>query len=526
MIFIINSQGTTQSVLHEPVYQGSNGANQIILVAPFAQSVNPTVAFTLPNGIQTEPLLMTPFQNNTGEILYDADKNAYNMWSVDIDYPITEYAGLVDVQFTLYLGSEKVLGTYTSAFEVGKGVPNTLPKSPSLDTYAQILNYLSSISADAQLAIDNAIAYVKYTAPSTEAIAINSVGEQPFNAQIDNDAMFSVEGVNKFLTDFDLKQPNASGYFYRNENEIENAGFIVGFEQSLVGTVQLFLFAVPKDIKLQVAYYQEGSPDFVVAGQIDVVKNTELSLSIYQFTFDEPVLASAIRITQISGDTSNAYICKGVELFKPTSKGQFVIAYNNGLYSRIDTYNATTYLAELTQLKNQAEAGANSAKSYADESKNSLEQLNKKANAVGGYPVLEEVKGEEYPKIPSIYLNQIDIKEYKKITSESELNTIAAQKGDVAILVEPEKVADKDGNLVPTGENVITKSWLLYDVEDEQRTWIKYGLSYATNAGYATYANNAGNASKINGMAINKLSQSAFNNLEDKNGIYFVVIGE
>jgi hypothetical protein len=194
----------------------------------------------------------------------------------------------------------------------------------------------------------------------------------------------------------------------------------------------------------------------------------------------------------------------------------------HSIKAAIDALNLGGTYATKTEV---ATAEAN-AKSYADESKASLEQLNKKANAVGGYPVLEEVQGEEYPKIPSIYINQIDIKEYKKISSESELNTIEAQKGDVAILLEPELRADENGILVPTGETVITKSWLLYDVQGGNREWIKYGLSYATNAGYATYANNAGNASKINGMTINKLSQSAFNNLEDKNGIYFVVIGE
>ena len=161
----------------------------------------------------------------------------------------------------------------------------------------------------------------------------------------------------------------------------------------------------------------------------------------------------------------------------------------------------------------------NSAKDWA-------ESLIRLGNQAGGYPVLETIEGEEYPKIPSIYLNQVDIKEYKKITDESQLETIDAQKHDVAILVEPEYISDEEGNLAPTGELVITKSWLLYNVADDgTREWIKFGLSFATNAGYSTYANNAGNAQKINSLTINGiLSEADYNTLPNKEGIYFVEI--
>lgn len=155
------------------------------------------------------------------------------------------------------------------------------------------------------------------------------------------------------------------------------------------------------------------------------------------------------------------------------------------------------------------------------------ESLTKLGNQVGGYPVLEEIEGEAYPKIPSVYLNQVDIKEYKKITDESQLATVDAQKHDVAVLVEPEYVSNEKGELVPTGELVITKSWLLYDVaEDGKREWIKFGLSYATNSGYATYSNNAGNASKVNHLVIKGMKESEYNSEQNKDGVYFVSIGE
>ena len=180
--------------------------------------------------------------------------------------------------------------------------------------------------------------------------------------------------------------------------------------------------------------------------------------------------------------------------------------------------------AELAVWENSREA-AELAVSNAEKWAESIINL---GNQVGGYPVLEEVEGEEYPKIPSVHLNQVDIKEYKKITDESQLETVDAQKHDVAVLVEAEYTSDDKGNLVPTGELVITKSWLLYDVaEDGKREWIKFGLSYATNAGYATYANNAGNASKVNQLVIKGVTEGEFNNIQNKeNGVYFVSIGE
>ncbi len=160
----------------------------------------------------------------------------------------------------------------------------------------------------------------------------------------------------------------------------------------------------------------------------------------------------------------------------------------------------------------------NSAKDWANKSQALYDDIDAKKGQVNGYAPLERIEGEEYPKIPSMYINQIDIKEYKKITDEAQLNTIVAQKHDIAILVEPEYVADDEGNLVATGELVITKSWLLYDVaEDGSREWIKYGLSYATNAGYSTYANNAGNSAKINGNRILTVDSNTYENAV-KNG--------
>ena len=78
------------------------------------------------------------------------------------------------------------------------------------------------------------------------------------------------------------------------------------------------------------------------------------------------------------------------------------------------------------------------------------------------------------------------------------------------------------------GEKTITKSWLLLSVSDTGvRDGAVYGTSYATNAGNATYAQSSENALKVNGLTINGiLSESDYNALVDKTGVYFVAIEE
>lgn len=141
MIFFCNAQGTITSVVSSPVYQGSNYANEVVFVAPFASASVVTVSFILPNGAYTTAGLMTltPISN-----VVDDNNVAYNAWTYLVPSAFTEYSGTMTAQFAITNGTT-VNKTASSSFTVEKGVP-TITTDPPEDIYQQILTALSSVN--------------------------------------------------------------------------------------------------------------------------------------------------------------------------------------------------------------------------------------------------------------------------------------------------------------------------------------------------------------------------------------------
>lgn len=101
MVFFMNANGTITQVVTEPVYQNSNAANKISLVAPFPKTCMVYCSFNLPNGINTQPRMM--YSESVPDIV-NKEGDAYNVWSVLIDKALTEYSGSLTVQFHLSNG--------------------------------------------------------------------------------------------------------------------------------------------------------------------------------------------------------------------------------------------------------------------------------------------------------------------------------------------------------------------------------------------------------------------------------------
>lgn len=101
MVFFMNANGTITQVVTEPVYQNSNAANKISLVAPFPKTCMVYCSFNLPNGINTQPRMM--YSESVQDVV-NKEGDAYNVWSVLIDKVLTEYSGSLTVQFHLSNG--------------------------------------------------------------------------------------------------------------------------------------------------------------------------------------------------------------------------------------------------------------------------------------------------------------------------------------------------------------------------------------------------------------------------------------
>lgn len=145
MIFFVANDGTIIKSLPSPVYQGAANTNTIYLVAPFAANAQVTVAFQLPNGVWTEPALMTK-QNGLDGILNEKSGKEYAVWTYALPNEITRYYGTVTAQFFFYAAQAGVI-TATSAtqFTVGRGVPAILPETPTEDVYEAILSNFTAL---------------------------------------------------------------------------------------------------------------------------------------------------------------------------------------------------------------------------------------------------------------------------------------------------------------------------------------------------------------------------------------------
>ena len=127
MIFISDANGAIKAVAPSTVNQGSNLANRIILFAPFPQPSQVKVAFKLPNGMvtgynSTKPIKMVGISLENTDLY-----NTYSAWYYDLQDVVTALKGTVDVQFTIYNGSQTITTTAQS-FEVLGGVANLQPE--------------------------------------------------------------------------------------------------------------------------------------------------------------------------------------------------------------------------------------------------------------------------------------------------------------------------------------------------------------------------------------------------------------
>ncbi|MDE6586127.1 MAG: hypothetical protein K2K80_05565 [Clostridia bacterium] len=143
MIFFVGNDGTVISSVPSPVYQGSAGANNIYLVAPFAVNLQVTVAFKLPNGLWTERYPMTQV-NEITEVVNKQTGKSYVGWQFSLPNEITRYYGTVTVQFFFYTGHGAIItASSATTFTVGCGVPEILPDAPGKDVYEIILDNLT-----------------------------------------------------------------------------------------------------------------------------------------------------------------------------------------------------------------------------------------------------------------------------------------------------------------------------------------------------------------------------------------------
>lgn len=108
MIVFAQADGSVQSVLPSPVYQGSSLSGGLYLVAPFPAANSVTVSFTLANGEHTTEYTIVPTVelSKSGIALsdvLDSLGNGYSIWEWQANSKfVTQYAGTVTASFKIY----------------------------------------------------------------------------------------------------------------------------------------------------------------------------------------------------------------------------------------------------------------------------------------------------------------------------------------------------------------------------------------------------------------------------------------
>ena len=338
MIFIINNEGTTTSAIYEPVYQGSNNANRIVLLAPFASTSQVTVSFKLPNGQVSGPHVMSLLKGFDQAVLdVLAEGKSLNAWYISIDSIITQYAGVVDVQFALYTGNETVQNTYPSTFEIIAGTPIELPQAPTQDVYAQILDYLSTLSAGLD---GKAIDYIRYKAPSdcllngpnSTGVSVSAV---PEGLLLMYSSDFTVSGMTSHLDEANLKNPgileNYENMFFQiMPRQPLDSGFIVdlGAVKS-VGVVQPYIYSISHNATIEL-YTSTDGEQYMLRDSVDISKtNDPNALSILQLRArTEARYVKIVEKTESYLGSNLAF--KGIEIYSQNVAGRYEIKQNNG----------------------------------------------------------------------------------------------------------------------------------------------------------------------------------------------------
>lgn len=313
MVYIIDTHGTTQAVITEPVYQGSTGVNDILLLAPFPANYQITVSCILPNGIPLRNVY--PMQAVVLPVeLQDINKNNYTCFKTTIYEMLTTVAGSVQVQFKVVGGLSivngtpvpRVLATYTTAFNVGVGIPTEPLQIPSgSDDINIILGYLASLDYDP-------ITSVVYETNSEYLIATNTV-------------------------------------------DGETTGIETAFDTpKMVSIIQIFMQAPTENVRLNLAGKATANGMYEPITSVDINATSSRTPIVERIYIDGTY-------SSISIDPTVPIIVEKVEYFEPNDSGKYVLKFRSGAETDIDIGATVEMLRRQieTALENAANASTN-----------------------------------------------------------------------------------------------------------------------------------------------------------------------
>lgn len=467
MVYLIDIHGTTKALYSEPIYQGSVGVNEIVLLAPFPANTQIIVNAILPNGLRLknlEPMGATTLVNGV-EQLFDRNGNGYSTFKCTIDKSLTSIAGTVQIQFKVIHGIGRTTATYTTSFTVSEGIVDTdeIEIPTDTDYLNAVLQYLAEINSDP-------VESVLYSAPSKDVISISEVSSVEPNS--DNDGFETSDGGTLKDNLFQFAD-NKQGFLMRWTGFKENR-ITITFEDDIdIGILQLYMVTsnATNIIWRYATYDSDGQP--VVGASNQTISKTNGIININPRANISRTVKSLVLYFQGSN-----VLVYGIKLFKRTMQGEYIFTFKSGATAIIEACDGEL----VQQYAREVEAAATQVEADKEYVSNSIASLNK--NKPGGVAGL----GSDGKLLPSV-IPPIVKTDYLTISSEEELTMLStAQTGDIAIVVE--------------GNRVIS-SWILLGVHYYDRSnWFLESPATVGSAAYAAQAGEANNAIRVGGVAI------------------------
>lgn len=230
MLYIANAEGRiVRAFSAQTVFQNSNLANEVILLAPFPNA-QASVAFNLPNGINTEPILANKMAGTELEGVLNEHGTNFGAWQVLLPQLVTAISGQVTVQFTLYLGTATLLAMQPLYLNVEKGVPIELPPEPSANIYGQILQEIANLTEQIGT---GGLTLIKVNALPVDNISTNAIYEltQDINGVVYT-YYFIYSGIWQQLNASYIESANVNAnfpngiYFSQGETYVVNNGTV------------------------------------------------------------------------------------------------------------------------------------------------------------------------------------------------------------------------------------------------------------------------------------------------------------
>lgn len=195
MIFIFDQKGNSKATVKSGnLHQGSNLADEIIVLAPIDPASVVTMSARLPNGLYIYPALAENGKDpisleklETDEVLRDPAGTVYSAFRILVPAPMTQYAGILTVQFTFTMANiankdengvtliskGQTVTTTALSLVVEPGTPILAPTytKNEFENITKYLNAALSAQGNAEASADNAAGSAYAAAGSAYAAA-------------------------------------------------------------------------------------------------------------------------------------------------------------------------------------------------------------------------------------------------------------------------------------------------------------------------------------------------------------------